>query len=260
MGTDDPAVDQLVERLADVPPVRAVVITGSQASGAAGADSDLDLFVYVDGDIGVERRRLAEDLADRSHPVLVDEDPFGSGDVWRSPHGTWIDAVFWSPTWAEDQLDRVLDRHEASLGYSTAFWRSISSARPLYERDAWHPALQQRAASEYPQGLLDAIVSLNYPWVTDHPFSFRRQIVKAVARRDTVSANHRLAAWMASYFDLLFAVNRVLHPGEKRQLGIAEAECSRLPRGLRRGVTAALEAPDPTDELDRLIEQLRPLL
>ena len=65
---------------------------------------------------------------------------------------------------------------------------------------------------------------------------------------------------MASYFDLLFALNRVLHPGEKRQLEVAEAECRSLPRDMRRGVTAAIEAPDPTPELDRLIEHLRPLL
>ena len=247
-------------RLAALRPVRAVVVTGSHARGGADQDSDLDLFVYLEGDIGVARRELAEDLADRSHPVLVDEDPFGSGDVWRTRRGTWIDALFWSPRWAEDQLDRVLVRHEASLGYSTAFWRSISSALPLYEADAWHPELQQRARSAYPQGLVDAVVSLNYPWVTDHPFSFRRQIDKAVARGDTVSVNHRLAAWMASYFDLLFALNRVLHPGEKRQLEVAEAECRSLPRDMRRGVTAAIEAPDPTPELDRLIEHLRPLL
>jgi hypothetical protein len=40
-----------------------------------------------------------------------------------------------------------------------------------------------------------------------------------------VAINHRLAALRASAFDVLFALNRVPHPGEKRLLALA----SRLP-------------------------------
>ena len=44
-----------------------------------------------------------------------------------------------------------------------------------------------------------------------------------------MSVNHRLAAWLASYVDILFAVNRVLHPGEKRILEFLARECTSLP-------------------------------
>jgi hypothetical protein len=50
-------------------------------------------------------------------------------------------------------------------------------------------------------------------------------VARALDRHDLVSVNHRVAAWLASYFDIVFAINRVLHPGEKRLL-----ECgSRVP-------------------------------
>lgn len=252
---DDPDVTSFVAGLAAVDDVRAVVITGSHSHGSASLDSDVDLFVYVQDDIAGVRRDLAAELADASHPILVNEATFGSGDVWRTRSGTWVDAIYWTPRWAEEQLDRVLVQHTASLGYSTAFWRSIATARPLYERDGWHPALQEWAASPYPDELVAAIFALNYPWVTDHPFSFLRQVEKAVRRGDSLSVNHRVSAWMASYFDLLFAANRVLHPGEKRQLEFAEKECERIPERLRVTIDEALHAADPTGALDRLIEQ-----
>src|SRR3712207_3263144 len=111
------------------------------------------------------------------------------------------------------------------MGYSTAFWRSIRDARPLYERDAWHAALQRRARRPYPEELRRNIVALNRPYLRDHPFSYRYQTAKALERYDAVSVNHRVAAWLASYFDILFALNRVLHPGEKRLLEFVAREC-----------------------------------
>ena len=54
------------------------------------------------------------------------------------------------------------------------------------------------------------------------------QIKAAIARQDPVSLNHRVAAWPASYFDILFAINGQFHPGEKRLLIYAE-ELANLP-------------------------------
>ena len=44
------------------------------------------------------------------------------------------------------------------------------------------------------------------------------QMKAAIARDDLISLNHRVAVWIASYSDILFAVNRRYHPGEKRLL------------------------------------------
>jgi predicted metal-dependent phosphoesterase TrpH len=59
--------------------------------------------------------------------------------------------------------------------------------------------------------------------------SYAHQIAAAEVRRDTVSLNHRVAALLASYFDVLFALNRVLHPGEKRLVEYAERTCAERP-------------------------------
>jgi hypothetical protein len=53
--------------------------------------------------------------------------------------------------------------------------------------------------------------------------SYEQQIRSAFRRRDRVSLNHRTAAWLASYFDILFAANRRLNPGEELLLVHAQA-------------------------------------
>jgi hypothetical protein len=256
----------VVHCLASEPSVAAVALVGSRASGSAAAGSDLDLFVYADEDIGALRARLAEELADPAAWRTIQDCSFGDGDVWRLKRGgAWLDLMYWRPAWAEQVLCRLLVEHRAAMGYSTAFWRSIRDARPLYERDAWHPDLQRQARQPYPDALRRNIVRLNRPYLRDHPFSYRQQTAAAIQRRDAVSVNHRVAAWLASYFDVVFAVNRVLHPGEKRQLEFVARECVMVPDGLPLAVEALIELagraePAVLDALDELAAGLDALL
>jgi len=64
---------------------------------------------------------------------------------------------------------------------------------------------------------------MNLPVLGGTIQSYEQQIRSAFRRRDRVSLNHRTAAWLASYFDLLFAANRRFNPGEKRLLAQAQA-------------------------------------
>ena len=44
-----------------------------------------------------------------------------------------------------------------------------------------------------------------------------------------MSINHRIAEFLASYFDVIFAINKKTHPGEKRLISICRVECELLP-------------------------------
>lgn len=268
MVTADPpeSLARVVQHLARSPTVVAVALVGSSASGAAEPDSDFDVFVYADGDLRDLRAGLAARLADPAAWQSVHDGAFGDGDVWRlRDSGHWLDLMYWSPAWAEVQLRRVLVEHGALMGYTTAFWRSIRDARPLYERDGWHGALQRRARQPYPKELRRNIVRLNHPYLREHRFSYRHQAAKAIERHDLVSVNHRVAAWLASYFDIIFAVNRVLHPGEKRLLDFVARECRAVPGGMAASVARLLSlsgqaAPSLLDAMDELTDGLDALL
>ena len=59
--------------------------------------------------------------------------------------------------------------------------------------------------------------------------AYPKQIIKSVQRNDFVRINHRITEFLASYFDLLFAINEVTHPGEKRLVQLCNKQCKILP-------------------------------
>lgn len=60
--------------------------------------------------------------------------------------------------------------------------------------------------------------------------AYKTQIAKAVKRKDYVSINHRVTEFLASYFDLLFAINEKTHPREKRLISMCKKDCKILPQ------------------------------
>jgi hypothetical protein len=184
----------------------------------------------------------------------VDNQFWEPGDEWiEAETGIHVDVMFRSTAWIAEQMDRVLHRHEASIGYSTCMWHNVASSQALYDRNGWSATLQRTAQQPYPEALRRAIITKNYPILRQTASSYRYQLKHAVARADWVSVNHRVAALLASYFDILFAVNRTLHPGEKRLVKMAQAQCERLPEGMGQQVTALISAvgKDPCPVLDR---------
>ena len=192
----------------------AVALAGSRAAGSNFPKSDFDLYVYATAEIPVEfRRALAGPAAE------IDNRFWEPGDEWiDAATGAHFDVMFRAPSWIEDQLDRVLVRHEASIGYSTCFWYNVLHSEALYDPQGWYARLQQRARVPYPEELQRAIIAKNGPILRKNHSSYRRQIELALNRCDPVSVHHRTTALLASYFDIWFALARQPHPGEKRLL------------------------------------------
>jgi hypothetical protein len=263
---------RVAARYGALPGVRAVALAGSEGSGVADARSDLDLYVYADPIPSLaERAAAAAGAAGRRE---VGNAFFEPGDEWvDGASGDRLDVMFRSPGWIEEELDRVLVRHQARVGYSTCFWHNLLASAPLHDPQGWYAALRERARVPYPPELRRAVIRKNHPLLRDNLSSFAVQLEWAAEREDRVSLVHRTAALLASFFDVLFALNELAHPGEKRLLSFAEARCPRRPPGLRARVEALAQAAgaglpvqaavdallDPLDALLRaegLLEQL----
>ncbi len=250
-------MDKIAARYSQVPQVEAVAVAGSQTSGAADDSSDIDLYVYLSSEIPLSvRARIATAGAEYAE---VDNRFWEPGDEWiDADTGIHVDVMFRSLEWIEEQLDRVLRKHEASVGYSTCLWYNVLSSQVLYDRTGWFQGLQQAAHQPYPEALRRAIIAKNYPILRRNLSSYRYQLERAVERGDLVSINHRTAALLASYFDILFAINRMPHPGEKRLVEIASEQCAKLPARMREGVTELIQAIAREDQ--RIIEKAEALI
>ena len=240
------------------PCVEGIALAGSLATGTVDQDSDIDLYIYITSVIPLNKRvAIVEQLgATRSDLNLQFWD---LGDEWYDEEtGIEVDIIYWDTTWIESQLDRALGEHQASTGYSTCFWHTIRNSLILYDKDERLLRLKEQSAVPYPEPLRQAIIAKNHPILRSVIPSYLHQIEKAIKRKDLVSINHRVAALLASYFDILFALNRLPHPGEKWLLKAASERCAKVPREMVNQVENLLRAAVATDR--SLIEWIEVLV
>lgn len=245
------AVQRVAERLGGLPQVVAVAMAGSRGAGSQDERSDVDLYVYTLGEISLEfRRELGGPGAEIANRF------WEPGDEWiDAASGLHFDIMYRSPPWIEDQLDRVLVRQEASLGYTTCFWYNIIHSKTIVDPRGWYATLQQRADAPYPEGLRRAIIEKNLPVLRHNRTSYRVQIARALERNDLVSRQHRATALLASVFDIVFALERMPHPGEKRLLDRAPKTLAELVRGVINAGADLLERVDVLlDAIEKRIE------
>jgi predicted nucleotidyltransferase len=258
------ASEQIAAMYGTLPQVEAVALAGSHTTGYAGPGSDIDLYVYLREELPVDVR--ASMIRARAERMEINNQFWEPGDEWieASTHIA-VDVMYRSKAWIEEQLDRVLVRHEASVGYSTCFWYNVLTSHVLYDKNGWYHAIQERARQPYPEPLRRAIIVKNHPILRDTISSYLHQLEKAAARGDLVSVNHRVAALLASYFDILFAVNRMPHPGEKWLVEMAEVQCAKRPEGMCEQVSSLIRAggvgnQDVIAQIEALVEGLDELL
>lgn len=258
--------EELAALFAALPQVVAVALGGSRSSGAADLESDIDLYVYTDAVIPRAAQAALIEQSGGTARADLDLPYWGGVNTWLdAPTGIMVDCMHFGVTWMDEQIVRVMEAHQPSMGYSTCFCRTVRQSRVLYDPHGWLAGLQARASQGYPEPLRRNIIAHNHPLLRTMMTSYLYQIKSAVRRSDSVSVNHRLAALLASYFDIVFALNLVLHPGEKRLLAFAHSECALLPVGLDGDMAAVLAAAgaasgEVVGHLTRLLDRLDELL
>ena len=217
-------IDEIAASFATLEGVEALVVAGSTTTGLADEGSDHDLYAYTREPVPLEFR--AQLLKPRAVRLELHNTLWEWSDEWIEPDGAVFDLMYRSCDLIEADVEARLGQGEAAVGYSTCLCHSVLQATPVFDRRGWFQALQDRLKSTpYPDRLVAGIIQKNLPLLGSNIHSYEQQIRSAFRRRDQISLHHRTAAWLASYFDILFAANRLFHPGEKRLL----AQLEKLP-------------------------------
>jgi len=251
---------------AELPEVEAVALSGSQRGDHTDSASDIDLYVYTHADIPVDVRTDIMNRAGGASRASMGLNFWGPGDEWFDAQtGIEVDMVYFGARWMEDQIRRVMQDHQPSLGYSTCFPFTVQNSQVFYDPNKWFAGLQKICQQPYPEKLRENIIQHNVPVLREIIPSYTFQIEKAVKRGDLVSINHRLAGLLASYFDILFALNRQLHPGEKQLVEKAVASCKLFPENMKDEIdtvltSAAKGGGELLDKLTTLLDHLDQLL
>ena len=257
--------EEIASRFEQFPQVEAIALGGSQTTGTTDQHSDIDLYIYLTREIPLAaRQKIVEEFGASCQDLNLTF--WDSGDEWfHRDTGIEVDIMYWNPTWIEDQIVRVIDYHQAGLGYTTSFWHTIKNSKILFDRGTWFAGLQKKCLIPYPQELKTNIIAKNYPVLRDVIPSYYYQIKKAIDRTDKISINHRVAALLASYFDVLFSINEITNPGEKKVLDYALQNCPKLPQNMSAQIedilyTSAVEPGALLTKLDDLIDGLKNLM
>ena len=257
--------EKLFEELAQLEQVEAVVLGGSRAGEQYDQDSDYDVYVYLKDSIAPEIRRNL--LGKYCSYMEIQNEFWELEDDCILNNGIEIEFIYRSLDDFDQELQKVVLEHQPHNAYTTCMWYNLLHSKVLYDEENRYTALQNKYRIPYPATLKRNIIERQSLLLETSLPAFSKQIKKALKRKDILALNHRSSEFFASYFDLLFALNEQLHPGEKRMLSYAKKNCTLLPRGFEANIQAYFQnlyqrdkLQETLDTLNQLLEQLKSLV
>ena len=242
--------------------VEAVAIGGSISAETSDNKSDIDIYVFSKNGIPIEtRENIIKPISSRFE---IGGEYFGSGDEFiLDSLNKQLDVMYWDVEWFENVVDNTWIKCYPQNGYTTCFLYTLKNFNIIYDKNNWLHNLQKVINTPYPKELKENIIKRNLMLMKDKHFaSYYEQIEKAMLRNDIVSINHRISAFVASYFDVIFALNEQLHPGEKRLIQYAKNNCKILPKNFEENLLNLLKQPNSAtlDILNYIVDEVKTLI
>lgn len=250
----------IAAEFAELDQVEAVVLGGSVGAGRGDSLSDIDLYIFCRDAVPVAAR--AQIIEHRASRMELDNPFWETEDYWIEKDSRIKVEAIYRGEWVAENLREMFVTNRAQLSHSTSIWHSVKTSQVLYDRNGWFASLRNLAAVPYPDALADAIIRKNFAVLRGSLAAHPAQLAQAVIRNDAFCIHQLIHVILDSYFDILFALNRQLHPGAKRLLAYAE-ELEHQPKEMREDVTDILSDGNSvqiTSKVDRLIDRLAALL
>ena len=232
--------EKLVEEFKKLDEVEALALGGSRATDNYDEKSDYDLYVYVNKIPDLAKRNTI--LEKCCKYIELNNSYWELEDDCILKDDIDIDILYRNLEDFSKNIAMVVDDGVAFNGYTTCMWYNLKTCKILFDCNGKLTLLKKRYDIKYPSKLKQNIIRKNMHLLSGFLPSYDRQIEKALTRLDFISVNHRLAAFLESYFDVIFAINELTHPGEKRMLKYALKECKSLPNDFEKNLNLLLSS------------------
>lgn len=254
---------EMINELSQLPQVEAIALGGSRAGTVYDEKSDYDIYLYCTAPISENTRK--EIMSKYCSYVEYSNHYWELEDNGTLNNGIDFDLLLRNLDDFTADVASVVEHHQARNGYTTCMWHNLLTCKILYDANGRLKAAKERFSVPYPPELKQNIISRNRMLLRGSMPAYEEQIKKAVKRGDLVSINHRISAFMESYFDLLFALNEQTHPGEKRLIPLSTQRCSILPEAFQENLaklfTDLYTNPQIiSEDLNRILNALEKIL
>lgn len=207
-------IEDIFNAFSSLDVVEAIALGGSRAGDVFDSKSDYDVYMYCSAPVDDDVRR---DILSKYCLVMEIGNRFWEyEDNCTMKDGVDIDIIYRNLDDFVLDLSAVVEKAEAKNGYTTCMWHNSNTSKIIFDRNGRLSMAKNRFNIPYPELLRQNIIKRNRRLLSGSLPCYQQQIKKALGRNDMVSVNHRVSAFLESYFDIIFAFNRQTHPGEKK--------------------------------------------
>lgn len=222
-------IENIIKAFEALPEVEAIMLGGSRATGKFDEKSDYDIYVYLNRPLAENTRK---DILDPYCSYMEYSNHFWElEDDGILNNGTEIELIYRDYHFFDEIIENMKNRIVGN-GYSTCFYDNLMNSVILFDKGEKIIGLQAKSMGLIDEEYVQAVIDKNYPLIYKSMPALYKQIEKAMLRKDYNSVIHRLSVFFEMYYDILFALNKTSHPGEKRLLE-AVSKLSHIPNNFK---------------------------
>ena len=256
-------INQVFNELSKLPQIEAIALGGSRAGSHYDDKSDYDIYLYYTAPVSEEERRNI--LSKYCSYVEYGNHFWELEDNGTFNNGIDFDILYRNLDDFTAGVGQVVEHHQASNAYTTCMWHNLITCKIIYDGSGRLTAAKERFTIPYPEQLKKNIIANGWRLLHSSMPAYELQITKAAGRGDLVSVNHRTAAFLETYFDVLFALNSQTHPGEKRLIQLCREMCPVLPCNVEENLQTLFrhmfsEPEKLTEDLDIILNELSKII
>ena len=203
-------LDNFIKDFCGIDGIRALVLGGSRTTERFDEKSDYDFYVYSENGIDQEIRHKI--LTRYCKYFEIGNKYWELEDNGQLICGIDFDLVYRNLQQFENTVADGVEKNNSYNGFTTCLWDNILNSKIIFDKNDVFKKMKERFTIPYPQKLKENIVKRNMALLSGSVVSYDKQIIKSIHRKDLINLNNRISVFLASYFDIIFAINELPNP------------------------------------------------